>query len=58
MGPAVVVGGQQPKLVFDRLPDPGKLVIFRGKTGKAQGLCIEEGEYSLGVISQRNGAGP
>jgi hypothetical protein len=58
VGPAVVVGAQQPKLVVDRHSDPRVLVISRGKTGKAQGLCTAERECGLGVISKRNVAAP
>ena len=44
--------------VADRRSDPGVLVISGGKIGKVQGLCIEERERGLGVISKRNVAAP
>ena len=58
VGPAVIVAFRQLELVADRRSDPGVLVISGGKIGKVQGLCIEERERGLGVISKRNVAAP
>jgi hypothetical protein len=52
-GAAVVTGVQQPNFVADTRTGPRVLL-----PGKAQGLCIQERECGLGVISRGNIAAP
>jgi hypothetical protein len=53
VGPAIVVGGQQPNLFVDTRTHPRVLV-----PAKPQGLCIQEHEWGLGVVSRGNIAAP